>query len=107
MAPSRLRGVFAPGAAVISATPITQFRPCAGVSKGRLRFKATAAGTLKVEYAAPDGVTVYTLPAAVTAAVIANTEVLLDWVLQGEAYYLLTFTPSANGNVTYCDECGL
>ncbi len=108
MSPSRIAsGAFAPGAAFTNGNAITVLRPCAGVARGRVRFKASAAGTLVLTYVSPDGATDYTTPTATSVAIVANTEKELDFTPYGEAYYKLTFTPSAGGTVTYCDECGL
>ncbi len=108
LSPLRLVGALAAGAAVSSGNAVNELRACAGVARGRVRLKASVAGTLEVRFAGPDeGATVYTTPAAVSAAVVANTEQMIEFAPFGEAFLQIRFTPSANGTITYCDICGL
>lgn len=108
MVPARLQEPsFRVGLAYTTGNAIEAFRPCAGVARGRVRFKGTGAGQLEVRMAQPDGQTAYDLPAVITAAVAANTETLIDFEPHGEAYYHLKFVPAGNGVVTFVDECGL
>lgn len=104
---SRLTGSLAPGAAVLNTIAVDQFLPVLGASRVRAHFKATVAGTLAISMADPTGDAVYADPAAVTVAVVANTDVRLDADPRGEAFVRLRFTPGADGAVTFCDFCAL
>jgi hypothetical protein len=108
--PTRLGGTFEPDTALTGAVPIVQYRPIVGVTRARWRLKADQGGTFACSFASPpvaDVMTDYVTPATVSVAVVANTEVLLEVEPKGEAFAKLVFTPSGNGSLTYCDECGL
>lgn len=98
-------GPFADGAALVANTAISQHVVLAGVARWRLRLRSTAAGTLAVRYARADAAnTLYTAAQPADVAVTANTEATLAVPEHyGEGVALVTFTPSAAGNLTYCD----
>jgi hypothetical protein len=94
-------------AALTAAVAVTATVPVLGCSRGRVHLKSTAAGTLQLQMADPTGTDAYGDPAAVSVAVVANTDVSLDFDPRGEAYLKITFTPSGNGEITFCDVSGL
>lgn len=101
------------GVAVTNGNAVSALVRCAGASRGRVRFKSTGAGSLKLEFVRPggsqrSGVTVYGAGNPDAVAVTGGTETLLTTdAIAGEAMALITFTPSANGTVTFCDWMAL
>lgn len=77
--------------------------PLDGADRGRLRFKATVAGTLKFRYLRPDMVTDYDeFPADVP--VLINDETVVDFAsLMGEAGLRIFYTTVAGGIINYAD----
>lgn len=75
----------------------------AGSSRGRIRFKCTTTGTLKLHFMSADGSTEYTSANPADVAIAANTENFLQWDSYGEALAKVIFTPSGTGAITYCD----
>lgn len=80
----------------------------AGLQRGRLRFKATAAGTVSFRWLRTDGATPYThagsKPADLT--IVASTENVFDLTTHyGEPFLEVTFTPSGAGVITWADIC--
>ncbi len=103
----RLLTSLAVAAALTNGSPVSQVIPIAGCPAGRVRWKSTCAGTLKGEFCSSDGETVYATAQPASVAIVANTENYFDFNPRGEAYFKITFTPSADGAVTFCDVCGL
>lgn len=100
------KGPFADGAAFVNATPISDVVVLAGSAAWRHRFKATGAGTLQYRYLRPVGPTdvPYDIDAPADQPVVANTEVAVEATQHfGESRLRITFTPSANGNITWSD----
>ena len=102
-------GALADGAAVANGVESSEIINTSNCKSGRIRFQATAAGSLRlvpVRADAPN--TEYTLEAASAAspvAVAANTEVFANLdQLNGEGLVKVGFTPSADGVVTFCDQ---
>lgn len=103
----RLGGNMGPGVACANGVDVVQRVTIAGSPGGSVRFKATAAGSLKFEFQSSDGVDTYGTGNPVAVPVVANTETKLDFTARGEAYAIITFTPSANGTFTFVDLCAL
>jgi hypothetical protein len=77
----------------------------AGSRVARLRYKMTGAGVFSFAFCRCDAaLTPYGADnPANSAAVVADVEDSCDLTLQGEAYLKITFTPSADGAITFCD----
>lgn len=103
------KGGLYEGAPLTSGTPAESVVVCAGASRGRVRFKASAAGTLALLFVRPNaGVVPYESGQPATVSVTANVETLLTTEdIAGEARALIRFTPSGNGTVTLCDWSAL
>jgi hypothetical protein len=103
------KGTLYEGATVVSGTPVEAVVVCAGASRGRVRFKSSAAGTLALLFLRPNaGVVPYEAGQPSTVSVTANTETLLTTdAIAGEARALIRFTPSGNGTVSTCDWMAL
>lgn len=99
------RGPFADGAALTNAQAVSEIVTVAGAVAWRHRFKATCAGTLSYRYLRPDGSdTPYDVDNPADVPVLANTEVSVEVTQHvGESRLRITFTPSANGAVTWSD----
>lgn len=100
------------GAACVNGVPMSALLKCAGASRARARFKASAAGTLKLEFVRPPvdnfTVTPYAAGNPTPVAIVANTENLLSTPdVAGEASCLVTFTPTGAGVVTLFDWMAL
>lgn len=82
--------------------------PIAGSPRARLKWLSTCAGTLAFALLRPDGRTAYTTGNPANVVITAGTEAdaIID-PLYGEGRLRITFTPSANGTVTYIDFCAL
>lgn len=80
---------------------------CAGASRGRLRFKATCAGSLEIRFVRPNNsqlIETYTAGNPTPVSVSANVETYIETTsISGEAQALVVFTPSAGGTVSICD----
>ena len=113
-----LGGALGVGATLVNATAAGEIVCIAYARYLTVRFKATAAGSLQLDYIRPyatepilDSPAMplasyqkYTVPASPGAvAVSANTEAVLQATTNGEFFCLLTYTPSAGGAMTYCD----
>lgn len=105
-----LAGLHA-GASVVNGTAVASLVTCAGASRGRVRFRATCAGTLELLFCRPGPVAEPELYAAgnpASVAVTANTETLLSTGdIAGESTALIRFTPSANGTINFVDWMAL
>lgn len=78
--------------------------PIAGASAARVRFKATAAGSLRFYFVRPDGTTKYTAGNPTVVAVTADAETFIDTnAIYGEAWAYASFLPSGAGTVTFVD----
>lgn len=106
----RVGGLLVDGAALTNATPVSVIVKLGnGVARWRLHFQATCAGSLTFRYVRPlKNQSLYTAgapggaPAA--AAVVANVETIVTVQDHaGEQAVQVTFTPSANGAVTFAD----
>ncbi|WP_291165338.1 hypothetical protein [Gemmatimonas sp. UBA7669] len=99
------------GASCTNGVPLSALVVCAGASRGRVRFKSTAAGTLKLEFVRPlnsPSVVPYGAGNPTPVAVTANVETLLTTPdIAGEASALITFTPSGAGTVNFVDWMAL
>lgn len=99
-------GQLADGAQVaISGTGAVNV-PLAGAIRLRIRFKCDRAGTLRLNFLRPDGVTVYSTSQPTDVVVSANTETKLDVDPHfGEGEATLSFINGAVGTATiaYCD----
>lgn len=95
------------GVPFVDAVAQAVLTPIQGALGVRIRFKATCDGALAFEYRrnSPDIVTAYTGAPAPSAdvPVTADTEAVANIAPGGEAYLVVTFTPSADGAVTYAD----
>jgi hypothetical protein len=101
-----LGGDFTAGSPFLTAVPIGVTLPMAGAERMRVRFRTSGAGgTLAARFVRPDGPdTPYTQMQPVDVTVTANVEAVLDIEPHfGEGLIRLTFTPSGNGNITFCD----
>jgi hypothetical protein len=74
-----------------------------GAQKAYIRLKSSAAGDLDAALLRPDGQTAYTTGAPTTVPVLANTEVEMEVDVNGVGEIKVTFTPSGDGVVSYCD----
>lgn len=102
-------GPLADGAAVVNGVEASIIIPTGSHTGGRVRFKASVAGSLRAVPVRADPVnTEYaTKPASAASplAIVANTEAVLELdQLAGEGLVKLGFTPAADGTVTYCDR---
>lgn len=100
------------GATCANGVALSALVKCAGASRGRVRFKASAAGSLKLEFVRPPAnnfaVDVYAAGNPAAVAIVANTENLLSTPdIYGEASCLITFTPTGAGTVTFVDWMAL
>lgn len=106
-------GTLADGVALATGVAVSALIPLAGSSRFRIRIKASAAGTLSSAFVRPgttgfDAASLYTTGNPTDVAVVANTETKLEISEHyGEALLLLTYTPSGNGTLTFCDVCEL
>jgi hypothetical protein len=104
-----------PGTHFVNGDAVTAEIAIAGALLVRLRGKFTGGGTLSFKYLRPGSArnpdstgagysysTALDTPHA-DVAVVANTEFLADIEPGGESDLLLTFTPSADGVVTFLD----
>lgn len=100
-----LKGAWKPGTAFTNGAAITIDVPCAGAERIRIRMKtATGGGTLAAAWLRPDGETKYTANNPADVAIVAGTENKMDVDPHfGEGLLRLTFTPSADGTITYVD----
>lgn len=99
-------GDFTAGAPFLAAVPIDEILPMTGAGRMRVRFKtATSGGTLAARFLRPDGSDVsYTQSQPVDLTVAAGVEAVLDLDPHyGEGLLKLTFTPSGNGTIAFCD----
>jgi hypothetical protein len=99
-------GDFVAGSPFLNAVPISTTIPIAGAERMRVRFKTSGAGgTLAARFVRPDGVdTLYTQMQPVDVAITVNVEAVLDIDPHyGEGLVKITFTPTGNGNITFCD----
>lgn len=103
-------GALAPGAAYTNGSAVRAIVQLAGAARFRVRFKGSGAGSLALAFLRPGATltnpataeTYNTAPSPV--AVTANTEAVLEVAEHfGEHGAVLTFTPSADGTVTWCD----
>lgn len=75
-----------------------------GASRFRGRWKSTGGGTLSFTFLRHDGTTAYSTLNPGSVAVVANTETSFTVDPHyGEKYLTITFTPSADGTITYFD----
>lgn len=100
-----LGGDFTAGGPFLNGVAIRVVVPMTGAHRMRLRFQATGAGALQARFVRPDGQDVaYTVMQPVDTAIVANVESVIDIDPHyGEGLLKLTFTPSANGTITFCD----
>lgn len=92
------------GAALTSGAPCAVAIPVAGAIAWKVRFKATAGGVLTSAYLRPDTVTPYEGDNPGDVAVTANAMAVVSVASHfGEGWVRVTFTPSADGVVTYLD----
>jgi len=103
----RLQGNLKPTTAILNGVAVSQLIPIAGCPAGRVYWKSSCAGSLKLELMDPTGTTAYASSLIGPTAILAGTENHVDFNPRGEAYLLITFTPSADGTITFCDACGL
>lgn len=103
------KGTCYEGANLVSGTPVESAVVCAGASRGRVRFKATAAGTLALLFIRPNaGIVPYAAGQPATVSVTADVETLLTTEdIAGESRAIIRFTPSGNGTVSLCDWMAL
>jgi len=107
----RVGGALAPAAAFLNTVAISALLALAGSARLRIRIKtATNGGELKLEFVRPGSAgdfveaDLYTANNPAPVAVVAGTETMLEVADHfGEAMALLTFTPTGNGTITYCD----
>jgi hypothetical protein len=101
-----LGGDFTAGAPFLNAVPIDEILPMTGAGRMRVRFKTSGGGgTLAARFLRPDGSdALYSQSQPVDLSVTAGVEAVLEIDPHyGEGLLKLTFTPSGNGSVTYCD----
>ena len=98
-----LGGAFAEGSAYLNATPITVDVVLSAAGMGKLYFKATKGGTLKLEILRSGADGVYTAKAHADVTVSDATESVTTITLMGERGLRVTFTPGADGVITYAD----
>lgn len=96
---------LAADAPLSTGVPVEAFIALAGAQRWRVRIRASAAGTLSAAYVRAGRRTdVYAANNPADVAVVANTETAMSEATHfGAAAVRLTFTPSGNGAVTYCD----
>lgn len=101
----RCKGVLAASAAVVNATPVSEYVQVAGSARVRARIKTSGAGTLDLTFGffVNDVFTAYATGNPAQVAVSAATEAKIESDTYGESWCKVTFTPSANGTVTFCD----
>ncbi len=90
---------------LLVADPVTEDIAIAGDSSTRLYFKSSAPGTLSFEFYRPNQVDLYDTNAADDETVVADTEVIIDIAVEGEAKLKVTFDPTGAGAITYADVC--
>lgn len=107
-------GVLGAACPFVNGTPITKLIPVAGALSVTLRglFAATGgtgSGTLSFQFMrpAPFSTTPYATNNPANVAVTGGTEFIVTINPNGEAWMLVTFTPSGNGVVTYFDQMQL
>lgn len=96
-------------ASVLNGVAVSQIIAIAGANRFRLRWKSSCAGTLSFAYVGPDrdvnnsvAGTVYAQNNPADVSVSAATETKADIeLLYGEPYLKVTFTPGADGTITY------
>lgn len=97
-------GLYA-GAPCTNGVPMAALVVCAGASRGRVRFKATCAGSLALVFVHPDNSLApveYVAGNPTPVSVTANVETLLTTPdIAGEAQCLIKFTPSGNGTINF------
>jgi hypothetical protein len=93
------------GASCANGVTMAALVVCAGASRGRVRFRATCAGTLALVFVHPDNLASpveYAAGNPATVAVTANVETLLTTPdIAGEASALIKFTPSGAGAINF------
>lgn len=93
------------GATCVNGVKMAALVVCAGASRGRVRFKATCAGSLALVFVHPDNAQApveYAAGNPTPVAVTANAETLLTTPdIAGEAQCLITFTPSGAGTINF------
>ena len=96
------------GQTVANATTYQARVNIAGASSVRVRFRASVAGTLKLTFLRPDGVTKYASGNPTDVSVSANVETLIDTnAVYGEAWALIEFVAGGSGTVALCDVMAL
>lgn len=104
--PGSVGGDLADGAEFVSGTAIAETFTCSGVARIRIRFLATAPGVLALYFLRPmlNEETAYPTGQPDPISVTANEEAILDVQFHmGEGRAAISFSPSADGVVSYCD----
>jgi hypothetical protein len=99
-------GDFTPGSPFLNAVPIEELVAMAGADRTRIRFQTTGAGgTLQARFVRPDGSdAAYNQGQPVDLTIADGVGAVLDINPHyGEGLLKLTFVPSGNGSVVYCD----
>lgn len=104
-----VQGDLADGAAVTEDTAASVLVATAGLARFRVRLKSSAAGTLSFEYCRADSAnTGYGTSNPIDVTITADTEAVLEVDEHfGEGVGRVTFTPDADGTITYCDFSGV
>lgn len=91
-------------AAGVNGTPITMTVGCAYAKAMTVRFLSAVAGTLTIRLLRPDRQSEYPVSQPSDTAIVGGTGVRVQVAdMEGCAHVRITFTPSANGTVNYCD----
>jgi hypothetical protein len=101
-----LGGEFTAGAPFLNAVPIHVIVPMAGAVRARIRFQTSGAGgTLSARFLRPDGSDapyIQSQPVDLTVTVDVESVLEID-PHYGEGLLKLSFLPSGNGSVVFCD----
>jgi len=109
-APIVHRSLFKANKAFLNGVAFSIIVPVAGGARWRARIKtATGGGTLSAAYVRNvTGNAAYTSNNPANVAVVAGTENIMEEdTHMGESLLKLTFTPSADGTLTYLDFMGV